>query len=506
MSESVQKAFDELCDHFRKTATLSSIESVLGWDERTQMPPANAEHRAEQMTLLSGMVHQRNTDPQVGEWLDELVNSPLAEDKHSDVATTIRIIKRNYDKKTKLPQTLVEEMTRTAVMGQQTWQEAREKDDFELFRPLLEKTLDLKREQADAIGYDDCRYDALLDDFEPQESTKNVDRVLRNLREELVLLVAEIAESPRRPNVDLLKGSFPVDRQREFGRAVATKIGFEFDRGRLDETVHPFCSGVGPNDTRLTTRYDENFLPSALFGTMHEAGHGIYDQGLRGDWYGLPPGNAVSLGIHESQSSMWENQVGRSEAFWEHVFPLAQEMFPKTLGGVDRADFFFAINNVESSFIRVEADEATYNIHILIRFELAQALLDGDLSVTDAPAAWNERYQQYLGIEPPSYAMGILQDIHWSFGAFGYFPTYSLGNLYAAQLFDQADADLGGLNEQFAKGEFSPLREWLRTQVHARGECYSPAELVQLVTGKELSHGPLMNHLRSKLGPLYQLS
>lgn len=506
MSESAQELFDALCDHTRQTAILSSIDSVLGWDERTQMPPANAEHRAEQMTLLSGMIHQRNVDPKVGEWLEALAESPLAEDKHSDVGTTIRMLKRKYEKQTKLPQELVEELTRTAVMGQQTWQEAREKDDFELFKPLLERTLKLKREQADALGHDNCRYDALLDDFEPQESTKNVEQVLRGLRDELVPLVGEIAESGRRPNVDLLKASYPIDRQRTFGREVAAAIGFEFDRGRLDETVHPFCSGLGPNDTRLTTRYDENFFSSALFGTMHEAGHGIYDQGLRTDWYGLPPGSAVSLGIHESQSRMWENQVGRSEAFWEHFFPIAQKTFPEALADVDQADFFFAINNVEPSFIRVEADEATYNLHILIRFELEQALLEGDLSVADAPAAWNEKYQQYLGIEPTSYSMGILQDIHWSFGAFGYFPTYSLGNLYAAQLFDQANEDLGGLPEQFAKGQFEPLREWLGKNVHERGECYSSAELVQLVTGKELTHGPLMSHLRSKLGSLYGLS
>ena len=506
MSESAEKIFDALCEHTRQTAMLSSIDSVLGWDERTQMPPADAEHRAEQMTLLSGMIHKRNVDPQVGEWLDTLAESSLATDRHSDVATTIRMLKRQYDKQTKLPQALVEEMTRTAVMGQQTWQEAREKDDFELFKPLLEKTIDLKRQQADALGYDDCRYDALLDDFEPQELTKNVEQVLRDLRDELVPLVGEIAESGRRPNVDLLKASFPIEKQREFGRAVAAKIGFDFSRGRLDETVHPFCSGVGPNDTRITTRYDEHFLPSALFGTMHEAGHGIYDQGLRTDWYGLPPGSAVSLGIHESQSRMWENQVGRSEAFWQHFFPLAQETFPEALADVDLADFFFAINNVEPSFIRVEADEATYNLHILIRFELEQALLNGDLSVADAPGAWAEKYEQYLGIKPTSYAEGILQDIHWSFGAFGYFPTYSLGNLYAAQLFDQANEDLGGLADQFAKGQFEPLRQWLGTNVHERGECYSSAELVQLVTGKELSHGPLLHHLRSKLGPLYGLA
>lgn len=381
-----QATFDQLCEHARETALLSSISSVLGWDERTQLPPAGGAYRAEQMTLLSGMIHRRSTDAKLGDWLDILIDSPLATDPHSDTGTTIRQLKRQYDKQTKLPQSLVEEMTRTAVLGQQSWEAARAKNDYSIFQPILEKTLELKRQQADALGYEDCRYDALLDEFEPNETTKNVDRVLRGLRDELVPLVAEIAESGKTPNVGLLKAHFSADAQEAFGREAAAKIGFDFNAGRLDKTTHPFCSGMGPNDTRITTRYDERFFSSAFFGTLHEAGHGIYDQGMRSDWYGLPPGNYVSLGIHESQSRMWENQVGRSKSFWDFFFPRAQKAFPASLSNVALDDFYFAINDVRPSLIRVESDEATYNLHILIRFELEQALLEGDLSVADAPA------------------------------------------------------------------------------------------------------------------------
>ena len=502
----VQATYDQLCSHARESAMLASIESLLGWDERTYMPPAAGQHRAEQMTLISGMVHQRRTDPRIGEWLSELSTSPLAADRHSEPGTVIRQLKRDYDRQTRLPQRLVEELTRTSVLGQQRWVEARQKDDFRLFQPLLEKMFDLKREQAAAVGYQESPYDALLDEFEPGELTSNIRKVLAGLRDQLVPLVAAIRESRRRPDTSILKRTFPVDAQQQFGKEVASRVGFDFDRGRLDVTAHPFCTGIGPRDCRITTRYDEQFFPSAFFGILHEAGHGIYDQGLREELYGLPPGEAVSLGIHESQSRMWENQVGRSRAFWTHFYPEAQRRFPAALSTVPLDAFYFAINEVRPSLIRVEADEATYNLHILVRFELEQALVNDELKVADLPAAWNEKYRHYLGIEPPSDADGVLQDIHWSAGLIGYFPTYSLGNLYSAQFFAAANRELGDLQAQFARGEFQPLRDWLRRNIHEAGQCYTPAELVQRVTGRPLAHDDLMKHLRSKFGPLYELS
>jgi len=498
-----QQTFEKLCAHARETALLESINDLLGWDERTKMPPAAGEYRADQITYLAGQVHRRQTDPQLGDWLAELAESELAADPHSDPGATIRVMRRNYEKRCKLPQQLVEELTRTSVRGQQQWVEARNNDDFASFAPTLKKIYDLRRQEAEAVGYDEVPYDALLDDYEPDEKTSNVARVLAGLREELVPLVSAIAESGRGPQRELLHRHFPKVKQESFGALAAEKIGFDFRRGRLDETHHPFCGGAGPDDVRITTRYDVSYFPSAFYSILHEAGHGMYEQGLRTDWFGLPPGSACSLGIHESQSRLWENLVGRSRAFWQHFLPQAKEAFPESLADVSLDDMYFAVNDVQASLIRVEADEATYNLHIIIRFELEQALLNDELKVDELPAAWNEKYRHYLGITPPSDADGVLQDVHWSAALVGYFSTYSLGNLYASQLFEQAEKDLGDLHAQFAAGEFEPLRHWLQQKVHRVGQCVPAAELVQQVTGEPLSHGPLMRHLRGTLGPLY---
>jgi carboxypeptidase Taq len=498
--------FDKLCAHARETALLQSVAELLGWDERTKMPPAAGAYRAEQMTYLSSLTHRRHTDPQLGDWLDELAASDLASDPHSDAGATIRQMRREYDKLRKLPQTLVEELTRASVLGQQAWVEARRNDDFATFAPILERIVNLKRQQAEAIGYADCPYDALLDDFEPGETTINVAGVLAALRSELVPLVAAIAESSRKPDLNILKRSYSIDAQERFGKQAAAAIGFEFNRGRLDVTHHPFCAGMGPDDCRLTTRYDERFFPSGFFSILHEAGHGIYDQGLRSEQYGLPPGTYVSLGIHESQSRMWENMVGRSVPFWRHFFPLAQQAFPEALGGTQVEDFCFAVNDVRPSLIRVEADEATYNLHIIIRFELEQALINDGLAIKDLPAAWNQKYRDYLDIEPPSDADGVLQDVHWSAALIGYFPTYALGNLYAAQFYAQAAKDVGPLDEQFERGEFASLLGWLREKIHRPGQCYSARELVETVTGQPLSHDSLIAYLREKYTSYYDLS
>jgi carboxypeptidase Taq len=501
-----QATYENLCAHFREVAVLSSTQSLLAWDERTKLPPAGGEYRAEQMSYLAGLIHQRETAREVGEWLAELADSPLSADPHSDTGADVVNLRRDYERKTKLPQALVEELARLAVLGQQVWAEARKANDFARFQPILERTVELKRQEAAAIGYDGVPYDALLDEYEPEAKTKEVQRVLAGLRDQLVPLVAEIAASSRRPNMEPLKRHFPIHLQEELSRRATEVIGYDFSAGRIDVTDHPFCTTLGPRDVRLTTRYDERFLPGALFSTLHEAGHGMYEQGLPAERYGLPTGQAVSLGIHESQSRMWENLVGRSRAFWEHFFPIAQAAFPSALGGVQLDDLYFAINDVRPSLIRTEADEATYNLHILVRFELEQALLLDDLRVADLPAAWREKYQKYLGIEPPNDADGVLQDVHWSSGAIGYFPTYTLGNLYAAQLFEQAWRELGDLHAMFRRGEFQPLHEWLRTKIHSQGRRYPAAELALRITSVPLSHDALMRHLRDKFGPLYDLS
>jgi carboxypeptidase Taq len=504
--ETYQATYERLCAHVRETALLASAQSLLGWDERTKLPPAGAPYRAEQMSYLAGAIHKRETAIEFGEWLTVLEDSPLVGDPRSDAGVDLANLRRDYDRKVKLPQSLVEELARLSVEGQQTWAEARKANDFARFKPLLERTVELKRQEAAAIGYDDTPYDALLDEYEPGAKTAEVARVLAGLRDQLVPLVAEIAASSRRPNLEPLKRRFPINVQEEFGRRAVDAMGYDFAAGRIDVTDHPFCTTLGPRDVRLTTRYDENFLPGAFFSTLHEAGHGIYEQGLPADRYGLPTGQAVSLGIHESQSRMWENMVGRSRAFWEHFFPQAKSVFGETLHDMQLDDFYFAVNDVRPSLIRTESDEATYNLHILVRFELEQALLVDELGVADLPAAWREKYRHYLGIEPPNDSDGVLQDVHWSSGAIGYFPTYTLGNLYAAQFFEQAARELGDLHAMFRRGEFLPLRDWLRKNIHVQGRRYPAAELARRVTGEPLSHDALMRHLRGKFTPLYRLA
>ncbi|MEX1041705.1 MAG: carboxypeptidase M32 [Pirellulaceae bacterium] len=495
--------FEHVCQHVRETTKLEHVKELLEWDERTLMPVAAGEYRADQITLLAGLVHQRATDPRLGEWLEALAESPLAADPNSDQGATIRGLKREYDRETKLPQTLVEAFSRARVLGQQAWVKAREADDFSQFAPSLEKIITLCREMAAALGAVEQPYDALLDYFEPGAKTEQVTQVLDRLKKLLVPLVEEIRDSPRRPNVEVLKRSFSVAAQEKIGKLAASKIGFNFQAGRLDVTHHPFCCTVGPNDCRITTRYDEHFFPSAFFSTLHEAGHGIYEQGLRTDWHGLPPGKYASLGIHESQSRLWENMVGRSYAFWRHLYPEAKKLFPKALGDMPVGDFHFAVNEVTPSLIRVEADEVTYNLHIIARFELEQALLSGDLKVADLPSAWNEKYQQQLGIQPTNDADGCLQDVHWSAGLLGYFPTYSLGNIYAGQLMEQAREELGDLEGMFAEGQFVPLLDWLRENVHQVGQCRPADQLVEGICGESINPEPMVKYLRAKLGPLY---
>jgi len=506
MKKEHETAFDDLCRHVRETALLAAAESALAWDERTMLPPEATEFRSEQLTLLAGMLHARRTDKRIGDWLMVLADSPLAANPHDPSGTVIRELRRQYERRVKLPQSLVEELARTASLGQHAWEQARAKDDYGTFAPLLAKTFELKRAEADALGYQSTRYDALLDDYEPGERTANVARVLASLREALVPLVAEIGVSQKKPDISILEREFPVPAQEALAKRGAESIGFSFQRGRLDVTAHPFCTTLGPQDCRITTRYDERFLNSAFFGVLHEAGHGIYEQGLPAVWYGLPPGEAVSLGIHESQSRLWENLVGRSREFWQYLYPDAQQAFPGALGNTSLDAFYFAINDVRPSLVRVEADEATYNLHILIRFELEQAMLADEIPIADVPAAWNDKYEKYLGIRPKSDADGVLQDVHWSAGLVGYFPTYALGNLYASQFFVQAEKDLGALGPQFARGEFASLRGWLNKNIHEHGQCYSASDLIQKITGKPLSHDPLIAHLRGKLAPLYGLN
>ncbi|MCA9117485.1 MAG: carboxypeptidase M32, partial [Planctomycetaceae bacterium] len=475
---------EQLHAELRRQALLGSSAALLGWDEQTYMPRGGATHRSEQLSLLAGLSHEWMTAPRLGELISAIESHADCPPQDSAAGATVREARRKYDRSTKLPRRLVEELSRVTSLGQQAWITARKANDFSQFLPWLDQIVTLKREESQALGDGAAHpYDPLLDDYEPGMTTAEVEAAFTPLREALVSLVQEIAGSGHQPDVSVLRRSWPVDAQREFSTAAATKIGFCFENGRLDVAAHPFCSGIGPGDCRLTTRYDEYFFPGAFFGVLHEAGHGMYEQGLKAEAFGTAPGEFASLGIHESQSRMWENFVGRSLAFWEHFFPQARQTFPAALDDISLSTFHAAINDVRPSLIRVEADEVTYNLHIMLRFELEQALIGGDLAPADVPGAWNERFQASFGMTPPSDADGCLQDIHWSGGMLGYFPTYALGNMYAAQLFEAAGRELGDLDEQFRRGEFEPLLSWLQKEVHQRGRQYLAPQLIEKVTG-----------------------
>ncbi len=503
MATDRDKAYQRLMELSTQVHLLNSCMALLDWDQKTYIPKNGSENRGNQLALLAGLGHQKATAPEIGDLLQQLEGSSMAADPDSFEGANIREVKHSYDKLVKVPQSLVEEITRVTTVAHDVWADARKKSDFSVFFPYLEKIIKLKQQQAEAVGYEKHPYDALLDDFEPGATIEKVAKVFADFRDELVGLVKAISNAKKKPDASILERNYPVDRQASFGKEASAAIGYDYDQGRLDVTVHPFCTGIGPGDVRITTRYNPNHFGQAFFGILHESGHGIYEQGLDPERFGTPGGDAVSLGIHESQSRMWENMVGRSMAFWKYFFPKAQKAFPEALGGVKLDDFHFAINEVKPSFIRVEADEVTYNLHILVRFEIEQAFFSGDLKPKDIPAAWNDKFKKYFGITPPDDAQGCLQDVHWSAGYIGYFPTYSLGNLYSAQFFVQAQKDLGDLDGQFAKGEFGKLKGWLNQKIHRLGQRYRAEKLAEVVTGKPLSHQPLMAYLKAKYGKLY---
>jgi carboxypeptidase Taq len=505
MSDKQNKTLEELYKIVKQASLLSSCAGVLEWDERTYMPVKGAAHRGDQKALLSGMVHEQFTAPKVGELLAAVESAGLARDQSSTDAVNIRELRRLYDKNVRIPKSLVEELARVTTLAENAWMEARKKGDSKEFLPWLAKVVELKRQQAKAVGYKNEPYDALLDDFEPGETAQNIKKVFEGLKPPLVKLVGAIAGSSRKPNVSILEREYDISKQEIIGKMAATAIGFDMDAGRLDITTHPFCTGLGPGDTRITTRYSPRHFGQAFFGIMHETGHALYDQGLDRQHYGLPMGDSVSLGIHESQSRMWENLVGRSKPFWQYFYPWVQKLFWESLGDVTFDDFYFAINDVRPSFIRVEADEVTYNLHILLRFEIEHAIFSGDLKSDDVPGAWNEKFRNYFGMTPPDDAAGCLQDVHWSAGLIGYFPTYTLGNLYASQFFAKAKRDLGDLEEQLSQGQFAGLLGWLRENIHCHGQRYRAEELVKRVTGQPLNHDYLISHLKEKYSPLYEI-
>lgn len=500
-------ALDLLSQRLKRIATLGSCEATLSWDEQVLMPPKGGEARAEQLALLAELKHEwctssRHADAIAG------ANEELTEDSSWQARRTVEEAQRQFEKATKLPLSLVTELTKTGSKAQHVWAEARSKNDFALFQPWLEKMIGLKQEEA-AVKQagEETLYDVMLDDYEPGMTSKEVARVFSSLRDDLSGLLKRITDSGTSVPRELVESparSFSQTAQDAFSKFVVEKIGFDFQAGRADISVHPFCSGNAPGDCRITTRFDEHNICMALFGMLHEAGHGMYEQGLLTEYFGTAPGEFVSLGIHESQSRFWENNIGRSLPFWKQFYPQLQQYFPGQFDDVSLEQFYRAINEVRQSMIRVEADEVTYSLHVILRFELEQALLSGDLKVADLPQVWNENMERSLGVVPTTDAEGCLQDVHWSCGLFGYFPTYALGNMYAAQFWATYQQQQPTAIEQVETGEFRPIHSWLNEAIHAQGKRYSSTELVSEVCG-EVSSQPLIDYLTKKYEEIYHL-
>ena len=503
---SLSAPYAELLARLREAAALGSIRATLSWDQETMMPPAAASFRAEEMALLATLEHQRVTDPRIAELLGACEADPaLASDE--DARANLREIRRDHERATKLPTDLVAELTRTASQAIEVWRDARAAGDFASFRPWLEKIVALNVRKAECYGAPPGGeiYDALLEDYEPGVSAKRVEAVFDPLRAALAPLLARVLEAGRRPDDAPQRVRIPIPLQKELNRLVAERIGFDFSAGRLDVSTHPFTEGLAPGDTRITTRYSDDRFADALGSTLHEAGHALYEQGLPKDaLHGQPLGEAAGLGLHESQSRLWENHVGRSRAFWAWALPEAKRIAGGPLDPFDVDDVWETVNLVRPSLIRVESDETTYNLHVMLRFDLERALVRGDLKPADVPGAWNERVRKDLGLEVPDDRSGCLQDIHWSAGAIGYFPTYTLGTLYAAQMWEAIVAAIPDLEVRVSRGDFAPLLAWLRTNVHSHGRRYRAAELCERLTGAALSHEPMLRHLEAKLGRIYR--
>ncbi|AIE87491.1 carboxypeptidase M32 [Fimbriimonas ginsengisoli] len=476
---------------------LRSATAMMDWDQQTYMPRGGAEARAEHLGILSRMAHETFVADETRRALDDAQGSAEGDD-----AAMIRVTRRDIDLATKLPTKLVEEKSKLAAIAHERWVEARAKSDFAGFAPTLERMFDIVREEAEHLGYTDHIYDALIDQYEEGATAAEVRAMFESIKGPQVALVKKIKEQPQVDDA-FLYGNWDEGAQSKFTEHLAKAVGFDFERGRQDTAPHPFCTGWSVGDIRLTTRY-KPYLGSAIFGTLHEAGHGMYEQGSPMAWDRTPLAGGVSLGLHESQSRLWENIVGRSRAFWERFLPGLKESFP-AIGDVDLDTFYRAINKVEPSYIRVEADELTYNLHVLVRFELECDVLTGKLAVKDLPDAWNAKYEEYLGITPRNDAEGCLQDVHWSMGSIGYFPTYSMGNLLSYQIWTALQRDLGDTDALISSGDFASILTWLQDHVYSKGRKYSPKDLVRQVTGEAISSRSYLDGLERKYVEIYRL-
>jgi carboxypeptidase Taq len=495
--------FDEYLKKSRTLSDISAAVSVLNWDQEIYMPHGAAEARAEQIATLSALLHQMNTAPDYRAMIEELKNDSTNGTLDDWQKAAVRESARSQDLALKLPEEHVRELSRVESLAQHAWKQARAESNFSIFAPLLKQLVELKRREADYYGFKENRYDALIDLFEPGMTVSQLRPVFERLREGTMRLLKKIADSGNDVSDAILFTDFNRDTQLKFATETITHLGFDFTRGRVDLSTHPFCTSFSINDVRLTTRIYADDLRSCLFGLIHEAGHGMYEQGIDQKMERSSVADGTSMGIHESQSLLWENTVARSEAFWQWAFPKIQQTFPEKLGSMNAYEFYQAINVMKPSFIRVEADELTYNLHIILRFEIEEALINGTMEVDDIPSVWNRKMQEYLGLTPKNDAEGCLQDVHWSFGGFGYFPSYTLGKLYAAMFIRQAHSDIPGLTDMMARGEFGSLLAWLREKIHHWGKAKTASELVMDICGRPLTEEDFLRYVEDKIDRVY---
>lgn len=503
----MEEKFAQLKSRLMEIADLNKAAGLLGWDQRVMMPPAGAAVRAEVLATLGKIAHEKFTSDEMGKLLEDLKPYEESLPYDSDEAGLIRVARRDYEKSVRVPANLRAEMSRASSQAQQVWVEARQKADFKHFLPMLERQIELRHRYIECFPPAEDPYDILLDDYERDMRSAEVERTFKQLKQGLVPLIQAIREKADHVSDAPLHGYFPVEDQKAFCLEVVKHFGFDPNSWRLDPTVHPFASSIATQDIRITTRYFEDFISPALFGSMHECGHGLYENGVSPSLERTLLARGASLGLHESQSRMWENLVGRSLSFWKYFYPKLQQVFPQQFSTIRLEEFYRAINKVQPSFIRVEADEATYNLHIVLRFEIERGMISGEIPLKDLPEVWNSRFQEYLGLDIPNDSLGVLQDIHWSMGLIGYFPTYSLGNIISCQIWEKVLEAIPDLYEQFERGQFMALREWLRENLHKHGRKFTPKETLQKVTGKaEIDVEPYLRYLKTKFSEIYGLN
>jgi carboxypeptidase Taq len=495
--------YQKLVQRLEETSRLGGIMGILHWDQEVIMPSGAAESRARQMGVLAGTIHEKSTDPEIGKLLDAL-------DKENSFNAfeecNIREARREYDMETKVPKNLVMELAELSSKSHQVWVKARSENKFSDFAPTLKQLVELKKRWAEYVSPELPSYDANIDIYERGATMEEITPVFETLKAELIPLIRDIQESDYKPDASFLSGNFPVDQQEGLGRRISEEMGFAFDRGRMDVSVHPFCGGSHPTDVRITTRYRTDNFVESLYAVIHETGHGLYEQGRMQEGRDLPASEALTMGIHESQSLFWERMIAQSPAFCNRYLPLIAETFPEKFKAVTNEQLYEAVNVSEPSYIRVEADEVTYPMHVILRYEIEKGLFDGSVDIDTLPELWNSKMKEYLGIEPPSDTLGVLQDTHWSGAAFGYFPSYTLGAIYASQFYQTLQQEIPDLDNEIKSGNLATIRQWLNQKIHEKGRLFSVADLVKQVTGDDLNPTVFLDYLKNKYRKIYKLN